>query len=284
MKFEIVLTILVVIETATTCPPNLVSHNGICCQYVTCKSQQYVKVCEKNGEPDVCHPCPGSTYLDDPTDSYFVFPCLEKNCGEDTIPSDYPATRFDSTACSKRCRCNTAINYCGTDPCKCRHHMCFPGEVLHENCTCVRVEARLTSTTNFRTPTSEDGRASQLPSNGFTGHSTPSGRSTITVDPRFTSEPTESEKDIGEPKVRENDHDREETNPTWIPYVIIIGFVPVGFVFVVVVYRWKGRKVVYTQVDVHNDNTVINYDNCNVQVGNNNDLNVCNKVTKHDTD
>lgn len=56
----------------------------------------------------------------------------------DTVPIDSPATEFDGSACSKRCRCNPVKNYCGTDPCRCRYTLCSQGETLLQNCTCVR--------------------------------------------------------------------------------------------------------------------------------------------------
>lgn len=45
-------------------------------------SEHYVRVCDTEGGADVCVPCGPNAYLDDPTDSNFVFDCLEKNCGE----------------------------------------------------------------------------------------------------------------------------------------------------------------------------------------------------------
>lgn len=45
-------------------------------------SEHYVRICNTEGGADVCVPCGPNAYLDDPTDSYFAFDCLEKNCGE----------------------------------------------------------------------------------------------------------------------------------------------------------------------------------------------------------
>ncbi|XP_052678035.1 uncharacterized protein LOC128159038 isoform X2 [Crassostrea angulata] len=134
---------VVLSQSRSTCPRNQVLHRNYdrCCQYVSCKPQHYVRVCDREGGADVCVPCGPNAYLDDPTNSYFVFDCLEKTCGEDTVPIDSPATEFNGSACSKRCRCNPAKNYCGTDPCRCRYTLCSQGETLLQNCTCVREEA-----------------------------------------------------------------------------------------------------------------------------------------------
>lgn len=44
--------------------------------------EYYVRICNMEGGVDVCVFCGFNVYLDDLIDSYFVFDCLEKNCGE----------------------------------------------------------------------------------------------------------------------------------------------------------------------------------------------------------
>ncbi|XP_061175832.1 uncharacterized protein LOC133184789 [Saccostrea echinata] len=199
IQFMTIVTLVTLCQATPFCSDNQVYHsNGNCCQYVRCEPQQFVKVCENNGEADVCQSCPEGTYLDDRTDSNFIFDCLERNCGEDTVPSDYPATKFDNTACAKRCRCNTAKNYCGTDPCQCRHHLCVhPEEVLQENCTCIRKE-KGNEGTNLNTPstkssTKEQEKVSHRPTTGPTINSTTFGRPTVANDTRhWTDDHTKS--------------------------------------------------------------------------------------------
>lgn len=41
-----------------------------------------MRICDREGGVDVCVFCGFNVYLDDFIDSYFVFDCLEKNCGE----------------------------------------------------------------------------------------------------------------------------------------------------------------------------------------------------------
>ena len=44
--------------------------------------EHYVKVCDVDGGRDVCVPCPPDSYLDDPTNSEFLYDCIKKNCAE----------------------------------------------------------------------------------------------------------------------------------------------------------------------------------------------------------
>ncbi|XP_062601226.1 uncharacterized protein LOC134262921 [Saccostrea cucullata] len=287
MKYIQLLTVVTLVslgQTTTLCSDNQVYHsNGKCCQYVRCEPQHLVKVCESNGEADVCVPCPEGTYLDDRTDSNFIFDCLEKNCGEDTVPSDYPATKFDNTACPKRCRCNTAKNYCGTDPCRCQYHLCVhPEEELQENCTCIRKEKRkhstkLTLSTTFST--NEDGQVSQHPP-GSTIHSTSSKIPNIAND--TNDDRNDKEKEIITPKWMENHpRSKEPSFQYWIsiPVIVILAVVFLAsFTYMYVRYsrrRGKESNVTYSYHSVHNHQTVNTYERCNVQIGNKNTLNVC---------
>lgn len=277
-----VLLVSVVCEVSTqsrpTCPlkDQVLHSNKRCCQYVQCKPQHYVKVCETEGGADVCVPCGPTAYLDDSTDSHFVFECLEKNCGEDTEPIDFPATKFDGSACSKRCRCNLAKNYCGTDPCRCQYTLCSQWETLLQNCTCVRKQKEVLPTPPV---TAEEVRVSEPPPVNPTGQSSSdvTNSNTDSVDVEERENGSNSKTRIVVPDfidVPGREPKPEDSYHWWIPGLVAAAFVIVGFVVIGIVYWRPGRRnnVTYSDINVNHNSTVHNYHKCNVQIGNKNIL------------
>ncbi|XP_078340132.1 uncharacterized protein LOC111108347 [Crassostrea virginica] len=250
---------------ATICPPNHVYHPdfygdspGRCCVYTSCKPQNYVKVCDVDGGRDACVPCPPDSYLDDPTNSEFLYDCIEKNCAEDTVPIDYPATKFDSSACSKRCSCDTSKGYCGTDPCMCRSVWCSSEETLLQNCTCIRNAMFQSLTTSSptvqreRTPREQEyvtSPSSPLPAT--ISHTT----KVMTVKPRLEEDDTSK-------------NDSNSSSTLWI-VVLLLGVmitVSIGAVWYTR-QRTPKKSVVYSNVHHNKHTTVHTYNNCNIQVG-----------------
>lgn len=277
---------VVLSQSRSTCPENQVLHsNGRCCQYVRCHPQHYVRICNTEGGADVCVPCGPNAYLDDPTDSYFAFDCLEKNCGEDTVPIDSPATEFDISACTKRCRCNPAKNYCGTDPCRCRYTLCSQGETLLQNCTCVRDLLPTPSATTQEVRVSEP-----LPV-------IPTGQSPSDVtDSDPVTEDIEEAEDDGKTSITIPDFPDDSGNVTKpernTPLIIIeviyvlIGVIIVSAIGVVFMIIWLRKRSYSSYSSIHvinnNNTTVQNIDNSHVQIGNENIQNVLGSVFEHD--
>lgn len=277
---------VVLSQSRSTCPENQVLHsNGRCCQYVRCHPQHYVRICNTEGGADVCVPCGPNAYLDDPTDSHFAFDCLEKNCGEDTVPIDSPATEFDVSACSKRCRCDPAKNYCGTDPCRCRYTLCSQGETLLQNCTCVRDLLPTPSATTQEVRVSEP-----LPV-------IPTGQSPsdVTDSDPVTEDIEEAEND-GKTSITIPDFPDDSGNVTKpernTPLIIIeviyvlIGVIIVSAIGVVFMIIWPRKRSYSSYSSIHvinnNNTTVQNIDNSHVQIGNENIQNVLGFV-EHDS-
>lgn len=273
-------------QSRSTCPENQVLHsNGRCCQYVRCHPQHYVRICNTEGGVDVCVPCGPNAYLDDPTDSYFAFDCLEKNCGEDTVPIDSPATEFDISACTKRCRCNPAKNYCGTDPCRCRYTLCSQGETLVQNCTCVREFLSTPSATT------QEVRVSEPPPVIPTGQSPPD----VTDSDRVTEDIEDSEDD-GKTSINIPDFpddpgnvSKPERNNSWIIIAVtgvLIGVIIVGAIGAVYIYQRRNNSL-YSAMNVTNNtcnNTIVNiYQDCNVQIGDKNTQNVHQFVSENES-
>lgn len=263
-------------QSRSNCPENQVLHsNDRCCQYIRCKPQHYVRVCDTEGGADVCVPCGPNAYLDDPTDSNFVFDCLEKNCGEDTVPIELPATEFDDSACSMRCRCNPAKNYCGTDPCRCQYTLCSQGETLLQNCTCLR---ELLSTPSA---TTQEAIVSEPPPVIPTGQppTDVTDSDPITVD-------VEKAEDGGKTSIIKPDFPEDpgnasdpENNNQWISIavpIVVIGVIVVSAFGGVFIWPRRRNDLSYSSVSVINNNntTIHNYHNSNVQIGNNNIQNV----------
>lgn len=278
---------VVLSQSRSTCPENQVLHsNGRCCQYVRCHPQHYVRICNTEGGADVCVPCGPNAYLDDPTDSYFAFDCLEKNCGEDTVPIDSPATEFDGSACSKRCRCNPAKNYCGTDPCRCRYTLCSQGETLLQNCTCVRDLLPTPSATTQEVRVSEP-----LPV-------IPTGQSPSDVtDSDPVTEDIEEAQDDGKTSINIPDFpddpgnvSKPERNNSWIIIAVIgvlIGVIIVSAIGAVFIWPRRRSNSSYSSIHVINNNvnnhTVHNIHNSHVQIGDENTQNVLGSVFEHDS-
>lgn len=273
---------VVLSQSRSTCPKNQVLHsNGRCCQYVRCHPQHYVRICNTEGGADVCVPCGPNAYLDDPTDSHFAFDCLEKNCGEDTVPIELPATEFNGSACSKRCRCNPAKNYCGTDPCRCRYTLCSQGETLLQNCTCVR---DLLSTPSA---TTQEVRVSEPPPVIPTGQPP----SDVTDSDPVTEDIEEAEDD-GKTSIDKSDFPDDpgnvsepEKNNSWI----IIAAISVSFgVIAIGVYIYPRRRNNSSYLNIihvtNNDNTTVHtYQDCKVQIGNKNIQNVREIVSENES-
>lgn len=260
---------VVLSQSRSTCPENQVLHsNGRCCQYVRCHPQHYVRICNTEGGADVCVPCGSNAYLDDPTDSYFVFDCLEKNCGEDTVPIDSPATEFDISACTKRCRCNPAKNYCGTDPCRCRYTLCSQGETLLQNCTCVR---DLLSTPSA---TTQGIRVSEPPPVIPTGQPP----SDVTDSDPVTEDIEEAENG-GKTSIDKSDFPDDpgnvsepEKNKTMIIIAAVsVGVLVVGAIGAVYIYQRRNNSSYLNIINITNNKTrVHNYQDCNMQIGDKN--------------
>lgn len=277
---------VVLSQSRSTCPENQVLHsNDRCCQYVRCHPQHYVRICNTEGGADVCVPCGPNAYLDDPTDSYFAFDCLEKNCGEDTVPIELPATEFNGSACTKRCRCNPAKNYCGTDPCRCRYTLCSQGETLLQNCTCVRDLLPTPSATTQEVRVSEP-----LPV-------IPTGQSPSDVtDSDPVTEDIEEAEDDGKTSINIPDFPDDSGNVTKpernTPLIIIeviyvlIGVIIVSAIGVVFMIIWPRKRSYSSYSSIHvinnNNTTVQNIDNSHVQIGNENIQNVLGSVFEHD--
>ncbi|XP_052678034.1 uncharacterized protein LOC128159038 isoform X1 [Crassostrea angulata] len=261
---------VVLSQSRSTCPRNQVLHRNYdrCCQYVSCKPQHYVRVCDREGGADVCVPCGPNAYLDDPTNSYFVFDCLEKTCGEDTVPIDSPATEFNGSACSKRCRCNPAKNYCGTDPCRCRYTLCSQGETLLQNCTCVR---DLLSTPSA---TTQEVKVSEPPPVIPTGQPP----SDVTDSDPVTEDIEEAENG-GKTSIDKSDFPDDpgnvsepEKNKTMIIIAAVsVGVLVVGAIGAVYIYQRRNNSSYLNIINVTNNKTrVHNYQDCNVQIGDKN--------------
>lgn len=260
---------VVLSQSRSTCPENQVLHsNGRCCQYVRCHPQHYVRICNTEGGADVCVPCGPNAYLDDPTDSYFAFDCLEKNCGEDTVPIDSPATEFNGSACSKRCRCNPAKNYCGTDPCRCRYTLCSQGETLLQNCTCVR---DLLSTPSA---TTQEVRVSEPPPVIPTGQPP----SDVTDSDPVTEDIEEAENG-GKTSIDKSDFPDDpgnvsepEKNKTMIIIAAVsVGVLVVGAIGAVYIYQRRNNSSYLNIINITNNKTrVHNYQDCNMQIGDKN--------------
>lgn len=260
---------VVLSQSRSTCPKNQVLHsNGRCCQYVRCHPQHYVRICNTEGGADVCVPCGPNAYLDDPTDSHFAFDCLEKNCGEDTVPIDSPATEFNGSACSKRCRCNPAKNYCGTDPCRCRYTLCSQGETLLQNCTCVR---DLLSTPSA---TTQEVRVSEPPPVIPTGQPP----SDVTDSDPVTEDIEEAENG-GKTSIDKSDFPDDpgnvsepEKNKTMIIIAAVsVGVLVVGAIGAVYIYQRRNNSSYLNIINITNNKTrVHNYQDCNMQIGDKN--------------
>lgn len=260
---------VVLSQSRSTCPENQVLHsNGRCCQYVRCHPQHYVRICNTEGGADVCVPCGPNAYLDDPTDSHFAFDCLEKNCGEDTVPIDSPATEFDISACTKRCRCNPAKNYCGTDPCRCRYTLCSQGETLLQNCTCVR---DLLSTPSA---TTQGIRVSEPPPVIPTGQPP----SDVTDSDPVTEDIEEAENG-GKTSIDKSDFPDDpgnvsepEKNKTMIIIAAVsVGVLVVGAIGAVYIYQRRNNSSYLNIINITNNKTrVHNYQDCNMQIGDKN--------------
>lgn len=260
---------VVLSQSRSTCPENQVLHsNDRCCQYVRCHPQHYVRICNTEGGADVCVPCGPNAYLDDPTDSYFAFDCLEKNCGEDTVPIDSPATEFDISACTKRCRCNPAKNYCGTDPCRCRYTLCSQGETLLQNCTCVR---DLLSTPSA---TTQGIRVSEPPPVIPTGQPP----SDVTDSDPVTEDIEEAENG-GKTSIDKSDFPDDpgnvsepEKNKTMIIIAAVsVGVLVVGAIGAVYIYQRRNNSSYLNIINITNNKTrVHNYQDCNMQIGDKN--------------
>ncbi|XP_065937220.1 uncharacterized protein [Magallana gigas] len=279
---------VVLSQSRSTCPRNQVLHRNYdrCCQYVSCKPQHYVRVCDREGGADVCVPCGPNAYLDDPTNSYFLFDCLEKNCGEDTVPIELPATEFNGSACTKRCRCNPAKNYCGTDPCRCRYTLCSQGETLLQNCTCVRDLLPTPSATTQEVRVSEP-----LPV-------IPTGQSPSDVtDSDPVTEDIEEAQDDGKTSINIPDFpddpgnvSKPERNNSWIIIAVIgvlIGVIIVGAIGAMFISPGRRSNSSYSSIHVINNNvnnhTVHNIHNSHVQIGDENTQNVLGSVFEHDS-
>lgn len=260
---------VVLSQSRSTCPENQVLHsNDRCCQYVRCHPQHYVRICNTEGGADVCVPCGPNAYLDDPTDSHFAFDCLEKNCGEDTVPIDSPATEFDGSACFKRCRCNPAKNYCGTDPCRCRYTLCSQGETLLQNCTCVR---DLLSTPSA---TTQEVRVSEPPPVIPTGQPP----SDVTDSDPVTEDIEEAENG-GKTSIDKSDFPDDpgnvsepEKNKTMIIIAAVsVGVLVVGAIGAVYIYQRRNNSSYLNIINITNNKTrVHNYQDCNMQIGDKN--------------
>lgn len=260
---------VVLSQSRSTCPENQVLHsNDRCCQYVRCHPQHYVRICNTEGGADVCVPCGPNAYLDDPTDSHFAFDCLEKNCGEDTVPIDSPATEFDISACTKRCRCNPAKNYCGTDPCRCRYTLCSQGETLLQNCTCVR---DLLSTPSA---TTQGIRVSEPPPVIPTGQPP----SDVTDSDPVTEDIEEAENG-GKTSIDKSDFPDDpgnvsepEKNKTMIIIAAVsVGVLVVGAIGAVYIYQRRNNSSYLNIINITNNKTrVHNYQDCNMQIGDKN--------------
>lgn len=279
---SLLLMSVVLSQSRSTCPENQVLHsNDRCCQYVRCHPQHYVRICNTEGGADVCVPCGPNAYLDDPTDSYFAFDCLEKNCGEDTVPIDSPATEFNDSACSKRCRCNPAKNYCGTDPCRCRYTLCSQGETLLQNCTCVR---DLLSTPSA---TTQEVRVSEPPPVIPTGQPP----SDVTDSDPVTEDIEEAENG-GKTSIDKSDFPDDpgnvsepEKNKTMIIIAAVsVGVLVVGAIGAVYIYQRRNNSLYLNIINVTNNKTrVHNYQDCNVQIGDKNIQNVREIVSENES-